>query len=43
MTKLHLAITPDFHIIEGYLSGGNRADIACVDDLTAYVLGCYIG
>ena len=27
-TKLHLAITPDFHIVEGYLSGGNIADIS---------------
>ena len=36
-TKLHLAITPDFHIVEGYLSGGNIADISCADDLTACV------
>ena len=41
-TKLHLAITPEFHIIECYLSGGNRADISCADDLTACVSGCYI-
>ena len=41
-TKLHLAITPDFHIVEGYLSGGNIADISCADDLTACVSGCYI-
>ena len=40
-TKLHLAITPDFHIVEGYLSGGNIADISCADDLTACVSGCY--
>lgn len=39
---MHLAITPDFHIIEGYLSGGNRADISCANDLTASVSGCYI-
>jgi transposase len=39
---LHLAITPDFRIVEGYLSGGNQADIACADDLTAAVSGCYI-
>ena len=24
--SIHLAITPDFHIVEGYLSGGNIAD-----------------
>lgn len=41
-TKLHLAITPDFHIVEGYLSGGNRADISCANDLTASVSDCYI-
>jgi hypothetical protein len=39
---LHLAITPEFHIVEGYLSGGNRADISCADGLTAFVSGCYI-
>ena len=39
---MHLAITPDFHIVEGYLSGGNRADISCANDLTASVSGCYI-
>ena len=37
-----MAITPDFRIVEGYLSGGNRADVACADDLTAAVFGCYI-
>lgn len=41
-TKLHLAITPDFCIIEGYLSEGNRADISCANDLTAAVSCCYI-
>jgi hypothetical protein len=39
---LHLAITPDFQVIEGYLSGGNKADISCADELTARVSGCYI-
>ena len=28
--------------MEGYLSGGNQADISCADDLTATVSGCYI-
>ncbi len=41
-TKLHLAITPDFQIIEGYLSGGNQADISHANGLTALVSGCYI-
>ena len=40
--KLHLAITPDFKIIEGFLTGGNRADISFADDLTAEVVGCWI-
>lgn len=39
---MHLTITPNFRIVEGYLSGGNRSDIACADDLTAHVSGCYI-
>jgi len=37
-----LAITPDFHIIEGHLSGGNQADITHANDLTAMVRNCYI-
>lgn len=37
-----MAITPDFHIIEGYLSPGNQADISNADDLTAEVSGCYV-
>ena len=41
-TRLHLAITPDFHITESYLTGDNRADISCADDLRASVSGCYI-
>ena len=36
------SITPDFHIVEGYLSGVNIADISCTDDLTACVSGCYV-
>ena len=37
-----MAITPDFKIVEGFLSGGNRADISLANDLTADVSGCYI-
>ena len=36
-TKLHLSITPDFHIIEGFLTPGNYADISVADNLTAEV------
>lgn len=41
-SKLHLAITPDFLIIEGYLSAGNQADISQADALTAEVSCCYV-
>lgn len=39
---MHLAITPDFKIIEGFLSGGNRADISFANDLTVEVFGCWV-
>ena len=41
-TKLHLAITPDFRIVEGFLTGGNKADISYADELSAGVFDCYI-
>ena len=37
-TKLHLAITPDFQIVEGFLTGGNTADVSAADSLTVDVL-----
>lgn len=39
---MHLAITPDFQIIEGFLTGGNTADVSVADELTADVSGCYV-
>lgn len=39
---MHLAITPDFQIIEGFLTGGNTADISVADELTADISGCYV-
>ena len=39
---MHLAITPDFKIVEGFLTGGNKADISFANELSAYVFGCYI-
>jgi transposase len=39
---LHLAITAEGHVVEGFLSGGNKADISFADDLTADVFGCYV-
>jgi hypothetical protein len=41
-TKLHLAITPDFRITEGFLTGGNKADISFADELLANISGCYV-
>jgi transposase len=41
-TKLHLASTPEFHVIEGLLTGGNVSDITVADELTAEVVGCYV-
>lgn len=41
-TKLHLAITPDFQIIDGFLTGGNIADISVADSLTIDLSGCYV-
>lgn len=39
---MHLAITPDFIVIEGFLSGGNRADISVANELTAEIFNCYV-
>ena len=41
-TKLHLAITPGYQVVEGQLTGGNVADITMADGLTAEIVGCYI-
>jgi IS5 family transposase len=41
-TKLHLAVTADFHGVERLLSAGNTADITLADELTAEVFGCYV-
>jgi len=41
-TKLHLAITPDGHVVEGLLTGGNTADISVADALFSDVFGCSI-
>ena len=41
-TKLHLAITPDYQVVEGHLTGGNVADITMADTLTSEIVGCYV-
>ncbi|MCC8484130.1 MAG: hypothetical protein LN561_06295 [Rickettsia endosymbiont of Labidopullus appendiculatus] len=39
-TKLHLAMTTSWHIIEGFLTVGNRNGIALAEELTAGIVGC---
>ena len=39
---MHLVATADGHIIDGFLSGGNRHDIAVADELTEQIVGCYV-
>jgi transposase len=41
-TKLHLAASVEFHVIEGMLTGGNVSDITVADELTAEVVGCHV-
>ena len=41
-TKFHLAMTGDRHVVEGFLSWGNIADISVVNELFSGVYGCYI-
>ena len=41
-TKLHLAITAEEHVLEGFLTGGNVSDITKASELTSDVLGCYV-
>ncbi|MDE2020799.1 MAG: transposase [Patescibacteria group bacterium] len=41
-TKLHLALTPDYRVVEGLLTGGNVADVSVADLLTAEIVGCHI-
>lgn len=41
-TKLHMAMTVEGHIIEGFLTGGNRHDIAVAEELTSEIIGCTV-
>jgi transposase len=41
-TKLHLAITAEGHIVEGFLTGGNSHDVSVADHLFENVFGCYV-
>jgi transposase len=40
-TKLHLAITAEGHLVEGFLSAGNVSDITVADSLFANIYGCH--
>jgi transposase len=41
-TKFHLAMTAGGRVVEGFLSGGNIADISVANQLFSDVYGCYI-
>lgn len=41
-TKLHLVMTSGSHVVDGFLSGGNRNDIAVAEELTKEIYGCYV-
>jgi transposase len=41
-TKLHLLITAEGHIIEGFLSAGNVSDITVAESLVADVFCCHV-
>ncbi len=41
-TKLHLAITAEGHVVEGFLSGGNDHDVSVANALFEDVFECYI-
>lgn len=41
-TKFHAATTVDGHVIEGFLTGGEVADVSVADELTCDVVGCFV-
>lgn len=41
-TKLHLLITAEGHVVEGFLTAGNIPDITVADQLVADVYGCHV-
>lgn len=41
-TKIHLLITAQGHVIEGFLTPGNTSDITVAPELTAEVVGCHV-
>ena len=41
-TKLHLAITADGHVIEGFLTGGETHNVSVAEQLVDDVFCCYV-
>jgi transposase len=41
-TKIHLVISAQGHVIEGFLTPGNTSDITVAKELTAEIVGCYV-
>ncbi len=41
-TKLHLLITAEGHVVEGFLTAGNVSDITVAESLFADVFGCHV-
>lgn len=41
-TKLHLLITAEGHVVEGFLTAGNVSDITVAESLTADVFCCHV-
>ena len=39
---MHISLTAEGHVLDGLLTGGNRADITVADELTTEVVGCYV-
>jgi transposase len=37
-----MAITAEYHVVEGLLTGGNVPDITVADELTVEVVGCHV-
>jgi transposase len=41
-TKLHLVITADGHVVEGFLTGGHVHDVSVAEQLFSEIIGCHV-
>lgn len=41
-TKLHLCVTADGHVVEGFLSAGNDHDMIHAEQLVGDIYGCHV-